>query len=542
MGRNNANGRTAQYINWRKGTLWPYESMAGIGAKFCFLNRVSPHRFHDYLISICNKFTSAEFLFLMDLPQSDIARFAIDLGEPMDKVRELRVARFFPPQDYFDPNSHRSLPLNSCHGVPLHWHWSVSYCPVCVRHGFHASFHQINIFSRCLLHGEELKKFEAKRAYWNYMRPDERLVGDVYELLFESESTWDFRQPDEWLPHAEVRKFKTVRKYLSLVDEAWQKVSASYEFWVGGVTAKTSTKTGLDVLYCHHWPVPLPNMLSKVFLPERNLATLTTKVFLNPGFNNFRGKVTDIQTLVQARRQWVLLLREDATWFKWAVDAIENMISGQEFSQVFNTLLQDLKRFSQREACDIYSKRLIQRLVAIQHLQDKWLTPYYLKSRPRLERFSDTMASYIAIGRALEAHGLAKKVSVEFMCADVGQAPRLFNQDAYQIDESLKELTDTVLCAELLDDIWNAWNLENRDDVGRRKLPRYGTSWCVLNMPPSKLELRLWSWTPSCLPIWYQIHPDQHSGIGSIACLNLSNGEGNSLYSGKGSIRRRLTT
>lgn len=511
MDRNNANRGSAQSINWRKGTLCPYESMAGIGAKFCFLNRVSPPLFRDYLTTLSQKFASAEFLFLMDRPQTDIAKFAIDLGEPLDKVRELRVGRFFPPSDYFYASSQRFWPPRTCHGVPQNWHWTVSYCPVCVRHGFHASFHQIDLFSRCLLHGEGLKKFEAKRAYWNYMRPDERFIGDVYELLFEGESRWNFSQPDEWLPHAEVKNLKAVRKYLSLVDEAWQKVSALYELWVGGYSPNTSTSKELDVLHCHQWPAPFPKMLARCFSQEAGPATLTTKVFLNPGFNNFRRKVTDIQTLVEARRQWVLLLREDATWLKWAVKAIEDMIFGQELSQVAYRHFRDLKPIGHREAFDSHFKRLIPRLVAIQYLQDKWLTPYYLKSRPRLERFSDTMASYIAIGRALEARGLAKKVLVDFMCAKVGQAPRLFHQDAYQIDESLKELTDIVLSAELLDDIWNAWDLEDQAAVGRPNLPRYGTSWCVLDMPPRKLELRLWSRTPSLLPIWNRIHSDQHS-------------------------------
>lgn len=128
-------------------------------------------------------------MFLMDLPQTDVARFSRDIGESIDKVKELRVARFFPPSDYFDIRPNEFDPIHNLQHVPHNqWHWTVSYCPLCVRRGFHASFHQIDMFSRCLIHGAELKKFEGKLLRWNYSRQEERFIAGVYELLFGDES------------------------------------------------------------------------------------------------------------------------------------------------------------------------------------------------------------------------------------------------------------------------------------------------------------------------------------------------------------------
>lgn len=489
MDSTSTNRWTTQRINWRKGTLWPYESMAGIGAKFCFVNRVSPRLFRDYLKTLGPNFKSADFLFLADRPQTDIVKFAIDLGEPLAKVRELRVGRFYPPSGYFHGRSLGSWPPNSRFGVPVQWHWDVSYCPVCVRHGFHASFHQINMFSRCLVHGEKLKEFEAKRSYWNYRRPDERFIADVYELFFEGESKWDYRRPDDWFLHHEIQNIKTIKGYLSLVDETCQKGEHLENHFVAGSYQLTRINR-LDVLYFHHWPTKIPRILKRVFPQKLGSATLSTKEFLNPGLL----KGDNISLLVEAQRHWALLLEENTTWLRFATKAINEMMSGKNSHQVGNGSFRHFKPIDQKE-----------------ELQQEWLTPYYQKSRSRHERFSDVMSWYVQIGNTLEARGLAKKVPVDFNCAWDDKAPRLFHQEAYQIDETLKELTDIVLRAKFLDDIWNTWKLVDQTEERKQNLPDYETVWCVLVVPPNKLELRLWSRTPSFLPTWNRINSDQHS-------------------------------
>ena len=131
-------------VNWHKGTMWPYESMAGIGAKFCFLNRVSPPVFQQYIATFCQEPSNADLFSVIDQVETNIAKFAVDLGEPRDKIRELRVVRFFPPRMYF--SAHENRPSSASDLSLRDWYRSISYCPVCIGHGFHASFHQMAFF------------------------------------------------------------------------------------------------------------------------------------------------------------------------------------------------------------------------------------------------------------------------------------------------------------------------------------------------------------------------------------------------------------
>ncbi len=504
---------TASYINWHKGTLWPYESMAGVGAKFCFLNRISPQLFHGYLVTLCQKFASADFLLLMDRAETDIGKFALDLGEPLARVKELKVARFFPPDDYF--RAARKRP-SSVDWISRHdWHKHVSYCPACVRRGFHASFHQIAFLSTCLLHGDKLKKFQRRRPYWNYVRPDLKFVADVYELLFGGESGWNFHCLDEWYPHAEAKNLKIVIQYLSLVEEAWSNSDALHERWVAGSSA-TFSRDGVDVLRCHHWPKPFPGKLSLRVPQEGWPAVLTKKKFLISGCREVVSDVPSIYSLVDAQRQWALLLQDDAPWLKLAAQSIEEMLLCHRSAQVAYTYFRVRRSVKRQKGFDENIRRIFPRIVSIRELQDKWLTPYYHQPHLRCARFSDVFSSYLLVGKALENLGLANKVVVDFIIDGPDQLPHRFHQDAYQIVEPLKELIDAILYAELLDDIWNAATVERQVKIGKRIQEKYRTAWCVLHLPPEGLELHIWSRTPSCLPIWDCYWSDRLSGAEKI--------------------------
>lgn len=481
--------------------------MAGVGAKFCFLNRISPQLFHGYLVTLCQKFASADFLLLMDRADTDIGKFALDLGEPLGKVEELRVARFFPPQDYFRANQKRR---SSADWISRHdWHNHVSYCPVCVRHGFHACFHQISFFSTCLLHGDKLKKFERRRPYWHYVRPDLKFVSDVYELLFGGEAGWNFHCIDEWYPHAEVKNLKIVRKYLSLVEEAWSKGCALDERWVAG--GLTFTRNGMDVIRSHHWPNSLPRKLGSHLRQEGWPGVLTKKKFLISGCREAIADLPNLDRLVDAQRQWALLLQDDTPWLKLAVQSIEEMLSGHGACQVAYTYFRVRRGVNRRETFDQNIRRIFPRIVSIQELQDKWLTPYYHQLHLRRARFSDVFSSYVQIGKALENLGLANKVVVDFICDGPDQLPHRFHLDAYQIVKPLKELIDAILYAELLDDIWDAKAVEWQVKIGKRNHEKYRTAWCVLYLPPEGLELQIWSRTLSLLPFWYFDCSNRHS-------------------------------
>jgi hypothetical protein len=138
---------------WRAGALLPNESFSSLLAKLCGFNLVGIGQLSRVLQTFWIERPSAPELDLLASPidsaKWDLAGFARWIGEPPSKLRELSVARWLPQG------------MESVGTSPLIWR-RLRYCPMCVRVGYHAVFHQLSWFRTCLLHDLPLTQLPAR--------------------------------------------------------------------------------------------------------------------------------------------------------------------------------------------------------------------------------------------------------------------------------------------------------------------------------------------------------------------------------------------
>ena len=118
-------------INWGRGRLLPYESKGSFTSKFCKLNGIRPDQFRKFYLTYYHD--SEKFFSLLDEEQSIIAK---------------------QPKSY--------LNLSGCFGTfgltgtYVDSDHLVSFCPDCIKMGYHASFHEFSWLKLCPIHKVKL--------------------------------------------------------------------------------------------------------------------------------------------------------------------------------------------------------------------------------------------------------------------------------------------------------------------------------------------------------------------------------------------------
>lgn len=129
---------------WRAGTLLPYETFSSIMAKLAAFNCVGLSSLDHVLEPFWNNRPGNE-VSPFDSDNWNLPAFARWLGEPLSRLREASVARWVP-----DGMEHVLT-------GPSVW-GRLRFCPLCVRVGYHAIFHQLPWFENCLVHGLTLSE------------------------------------------------------------------------------------------------------------------------------------------------------------------------------------------------------------------------------------------------------------------------------------------------------------------------------------------------------------------------------------------------
>lgn len=524
-------------VTWHRGTLWPYESMAAVGAKFCYLNKVSPRRFIEYLRTFCPGIRTGDLLSVLDDPQADLGAFASSLGEHVANVRKLKASRFYPPEFYAVP---RERPSSERVGeiVQIPFNGSLRYCPTCARMGFLASFHHIPIFRKCLLHGDALLQFTLRSAVWPCRNDNEKGIANAHAFLFESRLGWDFKRGSAWIPSIDPKADQLVMRYLKLAEQACRKSrEISSHCLSTEMSLNANERSGIDVLRWHIWPKRMTADLESRLEQEAVSAVLVTKEVLacprDQSLTNLFQEVP-LDQLVEIRRQSALLFGEDVAWHRLAVSAIKEMIRGHEACWASYIRFRDDRRAEDLALFDNEIRWICPRVVAVQKIQDWWLTPQHL--RPETTAYGSIDAFSSEFARALDLYGQGQKVSVAFFSNSADEEPRIFNRDAWRIDEQLREVTDAVLDSRLRDDLWNARAIEDQllqiPPEGKHKtwnmmagsrtvanvaidFTPYRSALYVFERPPGGLELRVWTRTPESLPSWGP-GSERHNGAEQI--------------------------
>lgn len=205
-------------INWRPGSWRPYESLACIGAKFCYLNKVTIQTYLEFLsdfIGSPKKTAAGEHRLMtdnvnsiLDSPSFQLRAYARVFEEPVRIVRTSQLSALIPNRVV--------APILTLTRV----------CQECIKDGYHAVFHQMPWFNKCLIHGTVLIdfKFEMPSHPKNY-----RQISVLQDALFGKGSTWAYPSFSAWIPSHGQSHFRVVASYKRLLRELGDKTFLSQQ-------------------------------------------------------------------------------------------------------------------------------------------------------------------------------------------------------------------------------------------------------------------------------------------------------------------------
>lgn len=247
-------------VNWCKGALQPYESWASIAVKFCFFNQVG----HRDFIQFCRE------TWIEEIPDT-FRVFSAALGEPAGVARTLSVMPLLPPIETV--------------GIQNSAFATLRYCPECIRVGYHATFHQLIWFDRCLIHGRALLPESCGMFHDKQVRADfhvsEKTVRDLSALFRQHGVDSHLQRTLSEIPPRRSLAYRSVKQYCQWIAtiKANQPPGANPAafFWdgssdAGQTRAFSSTQSARlisDRLHCIHALLPCPEKVRLTFHPTR---------------------------------------------------------------------------------------------------------------------------------------------------------------------------------------------------------------------------------------------------------------------------------
>lgn len=188
------------FVNWYGGTLKRYESITSIGAKFCYLNHVSREHFLKLLKesnsqsnlnsrNLDPKASSCRLLYANSIPYFRVDSFneavlARTLSEPLKVVQSSRLPVLLPLVQNLYLDEHESQPFQ--------------FCPICAAVGYHATFHLLPWFKKCLIHSENLQIIYTNHCNKHIRDGMSDLISTLYDLYFGENSKWNYRRHVSW--------------------------------------------------------------------------------------------------------------------------------------------------------------------------------------------------------------------------------------------------------------------------------------------------------------------------------------------------------
>ena len=496
---------TGTCVNWRRGSLRRYESLAGFAAKFCYLNRIGPNEFIRFFEKFIGHFRPHEFWDLLDRVDFDIDCFANIIGEPESYVDSMRQVPFRPPEAYVGTNAKL---INKDSSI------DIFYCPDCIKFGYHAIFHQLPWIKRCLIHGSALQRGDGV-FHGSYVRRDVVLIKDVYGLLFGEVSKWNYEDYDSWINKGEFDGVISVALYQRAIEEVSLKKSL--------IEKKARQHGGAT-----------PNGTSQVYEILRRLGGESTIKLLDFGYqfeseystrnstcldkdyyDCLSSVASNIGEIADARKEWATLLGEKTAWSEIAVSAIEAMLKNHQ------TCWGLYSRIKRRPSTNIHKSDYdflmrCQRVVDVRHLQEEWLVPWiHRESFMQFGRDSSFLSYYGYVGRKLESCGLANKVAVQKIAISPSGDAQVFSVEAWGLDQRLKDLLDLILRIRLVGQLWSIFNFEQKGDKSAHEWciakNNDGVDWCLYETASSSVELEIWSRHGEEMPDWVSLDRVQHN-------------------------------
>lgn len=223
-----APAHTGVKINWGRGRLCPYQSQLSLASYFCALNDVNLKQYGIFWgecllgTASCSVFRS----------RAELVRVAEILDEPPEIARTL------------DPSY---LEIPACYGTftlsPSYYESSktrMSFCPVCIQHGYHASFHEALWLKSCPIHNVAIERCFIENSQFDSH------VRELTKLFRSRNSKWPELFPLDtiWKDHSALSTFRNFLKWIRAAKRTTSRVRASsisysvgnpYEFQDSGI-------------------------------------------------------------------------------------------------------------------------------------------------------------------------------------------------------------------------------------------------------------------------------------------------------------------
>lgn len=497
-------------VNWRSRSLQPYESLYSLGAKFCYLNRISPTVFHAFLQEFAGSSSNSSYLLLAGDPTFRLSQLARKLGEPISVIRSTSIESMLPPiglKESVKGVQHSMLPKR------------LRYCCVCIEKGFHATYHQLPWLSHCLIHEEPfglLKKSERLDDM-----SDINITKELFDLLFGSSSKWDYKNCNAWKNFKPRQKSRNVHGYISWTKNLWRYVSKEkarflfFEDFNRNIGELESLK---DFLHCMTHMTPNGGHIRKKITPSRiREFSLLKEIKIEPQIG---GKLKDLFQKHDFQDFLTLRLLEQEFFVKRASWNIKLRINHDAMAAMHYKCVETIQStLGSFWGCSLSGKfsfpeNCCERVFLLSLVEREWvlaLNPSGKESR----KLKDWLTWYTAFGRLLSLDGITVAKPAVIESATPSGEPLRYQTESWTLIEPLARILDLIISAQA---IASARELFEAELKGVAKTPM--VHFYIRTLRPvvsieqldhETLQLRIWRRAPYLLPNWSKLDQNMQS-------------------------------
>lgn len=134
---------------WRNNFINPYESLWSLVQKFCMLNSITEAEFYTRVCGTRNSY----FRKIQEVNPYYIFRLTPPLNKELSEVFKIVE------------NDYVKLNCFSINNLGTYMRTQLSYCPICIKSGYHSVFHQLKFIDTCFIHENQPLLFADNREY-----------------------------------------------------------------------------------------------------------------------------------------------------------------------------------------------------------------------------------------------------------------------------------------------------------------------------------------------------------------------------------------
>lgn len=502
---------TRNSINWRPGCWRPFESLACIGAKFCFLNKVGVQTFIEFLAEFVEKTTATgiqsestrnvDVNTIMDDPTFRLRAFSRVFEEPVSTVRTSNISALVPRHSPDAPTLATRL------------------CKRCVQDGYHAVFHQLPWFDQCLIHGEPLIDFQyavqtGTKVY--------RHIAAIHTVLFGPNSTWNFSSISAWRCPNRRGHFGPAKAYQGWLEQTSDQTIVSRHSILcleqdAGFT-NCRTPRCAELIFCMGQASPVPRQVS-IALTEKRIES-------HPLSRDFPlGECTpdsvsmliaphqsaDISSLIDLRIIEREIQDESPPWW----DEIQAQFSCliKHHAQCEKDLVEVMNdpRFHWADYDFPPFHTVCSRIYSARRFHQLWVAPRAKNFRHR--EFGETWTDWCSrVGRIFQKHGFVFLSSKQIIVLDEKGQEKDYELKFWKMKSPWREICDQILLDMVIGTCWHLFELEKETPIEAKTAPissRYFLpliSFQVLN--GDTLRMLRWRRSPAMPPDWSEQDAD----------------------------------